>query len=288
MLPARWVGSRLLRSRKQATNACLWIGGRRVGDGPCVVTGVEAGRAPQFHAFAALRCHSIIIDDLLNFKTVPANDVPGLAMAELSADVAAVCQLYEDVGARVRMEKVADYSPTQVVAGYQLDANVLRTPDAKYSDLSSIGSALRRRGFAKPREVESIVGEIPAFILAPLLHRLALSVFSASYAFARKLGMRHARVWPAVLRELQRALAILSGRSLLGRCRRCWSKPMRVIPDLVWCTPLRFRLLTSDVRSSGLDAHTGVDFMDCRRRRGLWRMLLAPSSRLRLIRHSTL
>ena len=86
-------------------------------------------------------CHSIIIDDLINFKTVPASEVPGPAMAELSADVAAVCQRYEDVEARVRMEKVADYSPTQVVAGYQLDANVLRTPDAKYSEASS--SALR-------------------------------------------------------------------------------------------------------------------------------------------------
>ncbi len=42
-----------------------------------------------------------------------------------------------------------------------------------------------------------------------LLHRLALSVFSAVYAFGRKVGDRPARVWPSVLRELRLALAVL-------------------------------------------------------------------------------
>ena len=65
---------------------------------------------------------------------------------------------------------------------------------------------LCRHGFARPREVEGIVG---VFTHLFLLHRLALSTFSATYAFARKLGMRHARLWPAVIQELLRALAIL-------------------------------------------------------------------------------
>ena len=63
---------------------------------------------------------SIIIDDLIKFKTVPTIEAYAAAGATLSADVAAVCQRYEDV-ARVRLEKVADYSARQVVAGYQLD-----------------------------------------------------------------------------------------------------------------------------------------------------------------------
>ena len=42
-----------------------------------------------------------------------------------------------------------------------------------------------------------------------LLHRLSLATFSSVHAFVRKLGARTARLWPSVLRELQRALALL-------------------------------------------------------------------------------
>ena len=167
---------------------------------------LSSTRTPELASGADLRCHSIIIDDLINFKTVPTTQAHLPAGATLSADVAAVCQRYEDVGARVRMEKVADYSARQVVAGYQLDSNVLRAPAAKYSDLSHRVRTLCRRGFARPREVEGIVG---VFTHLFLLHRFALSTFSATYAFARKLGMRHARLWPAVAQELLRALALL-------------------------------------------------------------------------------
>ena len=78
-------------------------------------------RTPELASGDNLRCHSIIIDDLINFKTVPTSQAYAAAGATLSADVAAVCQRYEDVGAWVRLEKVADYSARQVVAGYQLD-----------------------------------------------------------------------------------------------------------------------------------------------------------------------
>ena len=82
---------------------------------------------------------------------------------------------------------------------------MLRSPDAKFSDLWHRVRTLCRRGFARPREVEGIVG---VFMHLFLLHRLALSTFSATYAFARKLGMRHARLWPSAIQELLRALAI--------------------------------------------------------------------------------
>ena len=42
-----------------------------------------------------------------------------------------------------------------------------------------------------------------------LLLRLTLSVFDAVYAFARKVGDRHARLWPAVITELEHACALL-------------------------------------------------------------------------------
>ena len=91
-------------------------------------------RTPELASGDNLRCHSIIIDDRIKFKTMPTVEAYAAAGATLSADVAAVCQRHEDV-ARVRLEKVADYSARQVVAGYHLDSNVLRAPDAKFSDL---------------------------------------------------------------------------------------------------------------------------------------------------------
>ncbi len=42
-----------------------------------------------------------------------------------------------------------------------------------------------------------------------LIHRLALSVFAAVYAFGQKVGHRRARLWPSVLRELRTAIALV-------------------------------------------------------------------------------
>ena len=52
-----------------------------------------------------LRCHAIIIDDLMMFKTVANRDVQTSAEAgDRSRDVSRVCKRYRDVGARVRDE----------------------------------------------------------------------------------------------------------------------------------------------------------------------------------------
>ena len=93
-----------------------------------------------------------------------------------------------------------------MAAGYQLDHNTLRTPEKKYTELAVLVANLERRGFARPREVERVLGKFTNLFL---LHRLSLAIFSSVYAFVRKLGARTARLWPSVLRELQRALALL-------------------------------------------------------------------------------
>ena len=97
-------------------------------------------RAPSMEQGDQLRCHAIIIDDLMLFKTVATADLheSGTPRSQKivndgKAEVATVCQRYLDVGARVRDEKVEDYAPRQVAAGYQLDHNTLRTPQKCYA-----------------------------------------------------------------------------------------------------------------------------------------------------------
>ena len=168
---------------------------------------LSSTRAPAMGRGDTLRCHAIIMDDLMMFKTVANRDVQTSAEAgDRSRDVSRVCKRYRDVGARVRDEKVEDYAPRQVAAGYQLDANTLRTPEKKYAELAALVADLGRRGVAFPREVERILGK---FTNLCLLHRLSLANFSSVYAFVQKAGGRAARVWPSVLRELQRAVALL-------------------------------------------------------------------------------
>ena len=221
-MPMGWTNAPALA---QAANEAVLYGS--AGDGSSLARSLvplvdpaerlSAARAPDMQRGADLRCHSIIIDDLMMFKTVATRDLKQPTGAEISVkgvhaggptsqDVVQVCQRYQDVGARVRVEKVADYAPQQLVAGYQLDNNTLRIPEKKYAELVALLAALDRRGFALPREVERILGK---FTNLCLLHRLSLSIFSSVYAFVRKLGHRTARVWPSVLRELQRALALL-------------------------------------------------------------------------------
>ena len=84
-----------------------------------------------------------------------------------------------------------DYARKQDMLGYRLDHNKLRLSASKYATLRDAVGALRRRRWARPREVEAIVGR---FTHAFLLHRPALSLFSAVYAFAGKVGDRPARV----------------------------------------------------------------------------------------------
>ena len=148
------------------------------------------------------RAHAIVIDDLLMFRQVAEEEE---ATASKSSSLDAVLKRYEAVSMRIKPSKVHDYSSKQVVLGYQLDNNVLRATQERYAGIRAAVEELRR-GWAKPREVERLIGK---FTHMALLNRLSLSVFSAVYAFARKVGHRYARVWPSVMRELEHALSLV-------------------------------------------------------------------------------
>ena len=120
--------------------------------------------------------------------------------------LAPVLARYPEVGLRYNAEKVRDYSAEQDLLGYTFDWNVLRGWLPRYHALAQAVRSLERRMWAQPREVERLVGRFTHWIL---LHRAALSIFNAVYAFATKVGERRARLWPSVLRELQRVLAVL-------------------------------------------------------------------------------
>ena len=107
---------------------------------------------------------------------------------------------------RTKPSKVHDYASTQVGLGNLLDNNEFRTVPETYAEICGEVYAMRRCGWARPRQVERIVGRLTSRML---LLRLTLSVFDAVYAFARKVGDRHARLWPAVITELEHACALL-------------------------------------------------------------------------------
>ena len=113
---------------------------------------------------------------------------------------------YAEVGLHTKPPKVHDYAREQYLLGYRLDHNTLRLSASRCATLRDAVGALRRRRWARPREVEAIVGR---FTHAFFLHRPALSAFSAVYALAEKVGDRPARVKPSVLAELELALHIL-------------------------------------------------------------------------------
>ena len=185
-------------------------------------------RVPALDSEHALRSHVIVIDDLLLLRMEPQPLVPprtpdapaaarphdpAVAAAEVAAAVAApdrrftaALSRYAAVGCQVKPSKVSDFAARQLMLGYLLDDNVLRTPPEKYERLAADVAALGRRGWAQPREVEHLVGRFTNIFL---LHRLALSVFSAVYAFGRKVGHRRAWLWPSVLGELRQALALV-------------------------------------------------------------------------------
>ena len=127
------------------------------------------------------------------------------ALREPGVAVESLLLRYADVGLSTNPSTVHDYARGHDLLSYRLDHNRLRLSASRYASLRDAVGALRRRGWASPREVEALVGR---FTHAFLLHRPALSIFSAVYAFAEKVGNRAARVWPSVLAELQLALAI--------------------------------------------------------------------------------
>ena len=185
-------------------------------------------RVPQLGTDAARAPHALIVDDLLLFRQVPQATMGAVdqraacgavrssrAASAPGVEVDAVRGRYREVGLQDKPSKVADYAREQTIVGYDLKQNELRPSLKKYHELVASVARLRRRGWAQRREVESIVGKITNMFL---LHRPALAAFSSVYAFGRKVGHRAARVWPSVLRELDRALALLPlVRSDLGR-----------------------------------------------------------------------
>ncbi len=113
---------------------------------------------------------------------------------------------YAEVGLPVKPSKVHDFAPTLDLLGYTLASDELRVPEAKYHTLEAAVLDLERRGRARPREVERLVGKFTNLFL---LHRPALAIFSTVYVFARKCGHAVAPVWSSVIRELRMALGVL-------------------------------------------------------------------------------
>lgn len=134
----------------------------------------------------------------------PVSGGPG--RPERSPELTALVERYDAVGWQAKESKIEDWAPRCELAGNLLDHNVLRTPARKYWSIRHDTDVMLHRGWAYPRELERLVGR---FTDRMLLHRQALSCFNAVYAFAQKCGSRRARIWPAVARELRRAMAVL-------------------------------------------------------------------------------
>ena len=204
---------------------------------------------PELDSAAAREAHVIVIDDVLCFRQVTRRagvsrpHDPAVAAAEIVAAVRdpddsvekpaaepgtifqRVLARYADVNIRTKPSKVFDYASTQVGLGVLLDDNEFRTPLDRYAEIHAEVRDLLRRGWARPRQVERLVGRITSRML---LLRLTLSVFDAVYAFARKVGDRHARLWPAVAAELEHACALLP-LMRADACRRTASGSVRCL-----------------------------------------------------------
>ena len=69
-----------------------------------------------------------------------------------------------------------------------LDNIEFRTIPDRYAEIYGEVRSMLRCGWARPRQVERVVGRLTSRML---LLQLTLSVFDAVYAFARKVGDRH-------------------------------------------------------------------------------------------------
>ena len=87
---------------------------------------------------------------------------------------------YEQVGLRTKPSKVRDYDAVQDLLGYTLDHNVLRGSCSRYAAIRAEVIRITRCGWARPREVERLVGKITHWLL---LHRPSLALLNAVYAF---------------------------------------------------------------------------------------------------------
>ena len=156
---------------------------------------------PELDSNAASAPHALVVDDLVLFRQRKRNRAP-----PKDTRLADACQRYSEVGLEAHPEKVHDFAKEQDILGYRLEKNVLRTRNARYAQLRAWVRSLERRGWAKRREVERLVGKLTHLFL---IQRFALSVFAAVYAFAQKVGHKRARLWPSVLRELRAAIAVV-------------------------------------------------------------------------------
>ena len=231
---------------------------------------------PALDSAAAREPHAIVIDDVLCFRQVQRRAAasrphdPAVAAAEVAAATTGgdfaeltpqsgttfqrVLARYKEVNIRTKRSKVFDYSSTQVGLGVLLDDNEFRTPPDRYVEINAEVQDLLRRGWARPRQVERLVGRITSRML---LLRLTLSIFDAVYAFARKVGDRHARLWPAVAAELEHACALLplmradvSRRTapVLAQCDACNSGDAVVYTEHVPLPELRREALRPRTR----------------------------------------
>ena len=158
-------------------------------------------QVPELDSAEASSPHALVVDDFVLFRQRKRKGRP-----RKDSRLADACRRYAEVGLEAHPEKVCEFATSQDILGYRLDRNVLRARNARFDQLRAWVRSFQRRGWAKPREVERLVGKFTHIFL---LHRLSLSVFAAVYAFGQKVGHKRARLWPSVLRELRTAVALV-------------------------------------------------------------------------------
>ena len=83
----------------------------------------------------------------------------------------------------------------------------MRASFPRYAAIRAEVERITRCGWARPREVERLVGKITNVFL---LHRPSLALFNAVYAFCHtEWPERPRRLWPSVQQELRDAVAVL-------------------------------------------------------------------------------
>ena len=113
---------------------------------------------------------------------------------------------YTEVGVPFHPKKLGGFSSERTLLGYRLCANRLEIDPVRFGKLAATVCTLCHVGWARPREVERIVGQL---IHCCLLVRLSMSAFSACYAYIAKWGNRSARLWSNVKAELQSVIGLL-------------------------------------------------------------------------------
>ena len=151
-------------------------------------------RVPDVDSPEASAPHALVIDDLLMLRQVPPRYLAG--GVAVGTTLASVLRRYDQVGLRTKPSKVRDYDAVQDLLGHTLDHNVLRGSCSWYAAIRADVLRAIRCGWARPREVERLVGKITNVFL---LHRPSLALFNAVYAFCHtEWPERPRRLWPSV------------------------------------------------------------------------------------------